>query len=110
MMDKGGIVRDKRGISAEALLGWVLLAVFFSIALAGFMSPNICDKLLIAVAVFGLLWLFFGSTMLIKTEAAGFVFFLFVTLIILLGWIMLRGTGACDALKQGLNLIPNLPA
>jgi len=96
---------DKRGEGGETLLGWVLLAAFVIIAIGGFLSPNACDKLLIVVSLCGLLWLFFGSHFLMRSESGGFVFFLFLALIILVGWTALRGSGSCDNVSQAFNFI-----
>jgi len=100
---------NKRG-GGEAVLGWLLLFVFVAIGVCGFLSKSICDKLLIAVGVCGLLWLFFGSNLLFKSDASGgFLFFLFLTLILLIFWTILKGGGFCDNVK-GIFNIPGLAA
>jgi len=82
--------------SAGSILRWILLSSFVMITACGFLSPDLCDRLLISVGTFGLLWLFFGNPHSLKIKADGYISFLFLTLLLLLFWIILRGIGLCN--------------
>jgi hypothetical protein len=95
---------NKRG--GGNILGWILLAVFVVIIIAGFISPNFCDRLLIAVGVCGLVWLFFGSSMILEMETERFLYFLFLTIILLMIWITLKGIGVCVPFSEIIKDLP----
>jgi len=94
---------NKRGEEGGDVVGWIFFGFFVITIIGGFVSPNLCDKLLIAVGIFGLICLFFGRSMLITMHTAGFVFFLFLTFVSIVIWITLTATGACVNLPNILN-------
>jgi hypothetical protein len=98
---------NKRGAKGGTILGGVLLIVFVMVSLYGLFSNNICDRLLIIVGLFGLFWLFFGSSILTKIEKSGFIIFLVLTIITLIAWMVLTTTGICISFPSIISsLIP----
>jgi hypothetical protein len=88
------------------ILGWIILSFFGVVIICGFISPNLCDRLLIGVGVSGLIWLFFGSSMLLNMETERFLSFLFLTIILLLIWITLKGIGVCIPFSDIIKGLP----
>ncbi len=101
---------DKRGVGEGAIIGWVFLSFFVVVILCGFISNNLCDRLLIAVGIFGMICVFFGHSLSLTMHAGGFVLFLLLTFLTLVFWIVLKGAGVCVNLPNLLNIIPNLQA
>jgi hypothetical protein len=97
---------NKRGVEAGTVVGVMLLIILVATAFYGFFSTSICDKLLIGVGVFGLLWLFFGSPLLIKIEQKNFIIFSFSTIACLVLWIILNTTGACVTWVDAVKSLP----
>ena len=92
---------NKRG--GGKILGWIILAFFGIIIICGFISHNLCDRLLIAVGIFGLICSFFGRSILITMHTAGFIFFLFLTFISIMIWIMFTASGVCSTFPDILK-------
>jgi arginine exporter protein ArgO len=94
---------DKRGIGSGGILGWIFLSFLGVTILCGFISHNLCDRLLIAVGIFGLICLFFAKSMLTTMHTGGFIFFLFLTFISLIMWIVFTATEACINFPNMIN-------
>jgi arginine exporter protein ArgO len=94
---------NKRGEQGGAVLGWIFLSFFVMVILCGFVSNNLCDRLLIAVGIFGLICLFFGRSMLVTMRIGGFIFFLFLTFISLVIWIMFTASEVCSTFPDILK-------
>jgi len=90
---------NKKG-QAEEVIGWTLLIMLILITLFGFFSANICNRLLIGVGISGLIWLFFETPIITRVEARGFIFFLPLTFVLLIIWIILRATGICLPISE----------
>lgn len=92
----------------KAIFGWILVAILVIFILVGFFSSNVCNRLLIGVGFFGLIWLFFGSPILTRIEhRSGWVIFLPISVVLFILWIILKATGVCtpatelwEAIKQ----------
>jgi hypothetical protein len=90
---------SKSNNSMKVAAGWLLIALSVFLIIYGFLSSLLCDRLLIGVGVFGLLWIFFGSPVITKVEHSktGFVFFLPISVVLVIIWIILRASEVCSA-------------
>ena len=100
---------DKKGQGAEDIFGWILAIILVIVTLVGFFSENICNRLLIGVGIFGLIWLFFGSPIIMRMEhRSGWVFFLPISVVLLVIWIILKATGFCIPVTEFLKSLLSL--
>jgi hypothetical protein len=83
--------------SMKIAAGWLLVAFSVFLIIYGFLSKILCDRLLVGVGVFGLLWIFFGSPVITRVEytKGGFVFFLPISVVLAIIWVILRMSDVC---------------
>ena len=100
---------NKKGqADAQEVFGWILVGILVIITLVGFFSNNICNRLLIGVGIFGLIWMFFGSPIIVEMEhRSGWKFFLPISVVLFIIWIILKATGVCIPATEFLkSLLP----
>jgi len=97
---------NKKG--QEEFIGWVLVVILVITILFGIFSSNICNRILIGVGISGLIWMFFGNPSITRVETrGGFVFFLPLTIVLFIIWIILKATGICIPITEiAKNLVP----
>jgi len=98
---------NKRGQEGETILAWSFLFILLIMGLYGLLSSNYCDRLLLVVVLFALLWLFFGEPVLTQSELRGFKVFMPLCIVVFIIWILLKVTGICMPISDMLRqLIP----
>lgn len=85
----------------ETIVGWIIIIVLVGLILYGIFSSNICNRLLIGIGIFGFIWLIFGSPILTRVEhSSGFRFFLPLSIVLFIIWIILKVSGVCSPLTE----------
>jgi len=89
---------NKKGQEPAEVFGWILVIFLVVVFLIGLFSGNVCDRLLIGVSIFGLIWIFFGSPIItrVEHERSGWVFFIPLSIVLLIIWIILKVSGTCS--------------
>lgn len=89
---------NRKGQDGEMVFGLILTAILGILVLYGFFSANICNRLLIVVGITGLMWLYLGTPLITKIEhSSGWVFFLPLSVLTIIIWIILNSIGICPA-------------
>lgn len=95
----------KECFNMQGVFGWIILWILMIITLIGFFS-NYCDRFLIGVGLYGLIWIFFGSSfILIRKDCKEWNFFLSSSVIFFILWIILKTTGLCTILIHFLRFL-----
>ncbi len=95
---------NKKG-QAETIFAWIILILLIILLFWGLLSQNYCDKILILVAIFGAIWLFFGEAFFTRTETRGFVAFLPLSIVLFIIWAILKVIGICGPISEMIKLL-----
>lgn len=103
-------IKNKKGQSdVESNLGWFALFVLIIFLMSSITSEDYCNKVLLSLAcLFGIIWLFTGSSLPHSLEIGQLRFTLPLSVILLILWAILKIIGICTPLTELITQILNI--
>jgi len=88
---------DRKDHNNQLVLGILLLVIFACMILYGLLSGIYCNSLLIFTGMLFMVWLIFGSPLLMnKQHSSNWVFLILLSLALFIIWVILKLSGVCN--------------